>query len=241
MQAITVLTIAMFSAYGPYSFAAPTAASFKVLVRLFNGMGVGITVVNGSVNTTRNYTDPEAVFKTIPAHFPVPANMAEGANERAFLANGLTYCVPFKHVSGGSFLCLAKNGRLYMSVSGSNKDSCVFAKRAAEGSMFYMHNNRMVTSTGNRCYVGVSYLGFPLNCKLVLPPTPEGMWSLLDSENPGQAPKAKKSKWYKGELDDPKYYNGVCTKKEVLCRVLRTGGKLYGLAHPGYVNVLCCT
>lgn len=31
--------MAMFSAYGPYSFAAPTAASFKVLVRLFNGMG----------------------------------------------------------------------------------------------------------------------------------------------------------------------------------------------------------
>ncbi|API65348.1 hypothetical protein RCV-Z_ORF41 [Rana catesbeiana virus] len=86
MQAITVLTMAMFSAYGPYSFAAPTATSSKVLVRLFNGMGVGITVVNGSVNATRNYTDPEAVFEAIPAHFPVPANMAGGANERAFIA-----------------------------------------------------------------------------------------------------------------------------------------------------------
>lgn len=78
--------MAMFSAYGPYSFAAPTATSSKVLVRLFNGMGVGITVVNGLVNTTRNYTDPEAVFGAIPAHFPVPANMAGGANERAFIA-----------------------------------------------------------------------------------------------------------------------------------------------------------
>ncbi|ASQ42951.1 hypothetical protein [Rana esculenta virus] len=76
MQAITVLTMAMFSAYGPYSFAAPTATSSKVLVRLFNGMGVGITVVNGSVNAARNYTDPEAVFEAIPAHFLVPANMA---------------------------------------------------------------------------------------------------------------------------------------------------------------------
>ncbi|ANZ57164.1 hypothetical protein [Ranavirus maximus] len=218
MQAITVLTMAMFSAYGPYSFAAPTAASSKVLVRLFNGMGVGITVVNGSVNATRNYPDPEAVFEAIPAHFPVPANMAGGANERAFIANGLTYCVSLKHVSSGSFLCLAKNGKLYMSVSGSNKDSCVFAKRAAEGSMFYMHNNRMVTSTGNRCYMGVSYLGFPLNCKLVLPPTPEGMWSLLDSENPGQAPKAEESEWYKGELDDPEYYKGVCAKKKCFAK-----------------------
>lgn len=75
MQAITVLTMAMVSAYGPYSFAAPNATSSKVLVRLFNGMGVGITIVNGSVNATRNYTDPEAVFEAIPAHVPVPANM----------------------------------------------------------------------------------------------------------------------------------------------------------------------
>ncbi|AIW68531.1 hypothetical protein D1U33_gp040 [Common midwife toad virus] len=77
MQAITVLTMAMFSAYGPYSFAAPTATSSKVLVRLFNGMGVGITVVNGSVNATRNYTDPEAVFEAIRLTFRCPQTWPE--------------------------------------------------------------------------------------------------------------------------------------------------------------------
>ncbi|UUY86235.1 hypothetical protein [Largemouth bass virus] len=199
-------------------FTACVAVAFaQSSVRLFNGVHVGLTHVDGALNATKNISDPNGVFVMNPDYPEMPSWLSSSsqAQKDAWMENAKKNHVSFVNTDSGKHLCMGKKGKPFLAVNAAKK-ACVFSKSEMQGFSLLQSMQPMIKENGHnrKLYLGVKYLGYLMKGSQVLPPSPEGLWSIIDSAQSTLPQLSQDATELIEDERDPDYYKKECKHKK---------------------------